>query len=128
MFEIDAENLMDVLHKFQNYYRVSKETMFIEHNNEIIGIYGIRNVNDFTGIPWLLTIEMPVKYINSFLRFSSDKMKALQKEYLILYNYTSEQNKVSHRWSRYLGFTIDEENPLVTPNKKTLFKFEWRKE
>ncbi len=126
--EIGINTIDDVLDKFQAYYQVSKETVLIMREDEAIGIYGIREENDYTAIPWLLTMELSEKVIHSFIKLSILKAKELQKKYNVLYNYTSSENKISHRWLRFLGFTIDENNPLIISDEKILYRFEWRKE
>lgn len=127
-FEINASNKEDILQKFLRYYQVSEETVFIKCKDEVIGIYGVREENNYTGIPWLLTADIPRKYAMSFLRLSIMKFKELQKKYKILYNYTSSENLISQRWLRFLGFTVDTTNPLVISDEKSLYKFEWRSE
>lgn len=57
-----------------------------------------------TGLVWLLGTDLIEAHYISFLRHSVEIMDALMEDYLSLFNYVDDRNRVSIRWLKWCGF------------------------
>ena len=67
-----------------------------------------------TGVPWLLSAEQALDHRKEFLRLSPpviDKMLQIRPK---LVNYVHTENKLSIRWLKWLGFIIENPEPMKT--------------
>lgn len=65
-----------------------------------------------TGVPWLLSAEQALDHRKEFLRLSPsviDKMLQIRPK---LVNHVHVGNKLSIRWLKWLGFTIEDPEPM----------------
>jgi hypothetical protein len=76
------------------------------------------------GIPWMLTSNRFHEIAVPFAQQSKRWFDLLAADYPLLENYVSANNKVSHRWLRHLGFTINKSEPLEIGGV-TFYRF-WR--
>lgn len=67
------------------------------------------------GVPWLLSSSYALEHRREFLRLSPSVVAEMLNICPTLVNHVHCKNKLSIRWLRWLGFTIDEPVPnLVT--------------
>lgn len=66
------------------------------------------------GIPWLLSAEQSLKHKREFLKLSPPVIDEMLDIYPKLINYVHNKNKLSIRWLKWLGFTIENPEPIRT--------------
>ena len=71
-----------------------------------------REILSGVGVPWLLGANAVLKHRSQLLRCSPPIIEDMLKICPILYNHVHIDNIMSVRWLRWLGFTIDEPQPL----------------
>lgn len=86
------------------------------------GVSGMSLVSR-VGTPWLLGTDDICKVSRDFLRHSRPYVEEMQKLYPRLENYVHGDNKLSIRWLKWCGFTVEEEASPI--NDETFFKF-WK--
>jgi len=72
----------------------------------------IDNVLTGSGTPWLLSSNHALKYKREFLIQSPPVIEQMLDVCPRLSNYVHAKNRVSIRWLKWLGFTIDEAVPV----------------
>ena len=77
-----------------------------------------------TGAPWLLGTPAIMKVRHDFLRYCPYFVAAMQGAFPHLENYVHAENRLSIRWLKHLGFTLDEEIPELI-NDEDFYRF-WR--
>ena len=77
-----------------------------------------------TGAPWLLGTPAILAVRHDFLRHCPYFVSAMQSAFPCLENYVHAENKLSIRWLKHLGFTVNEEMPELM-NDEDFFHF-WR--
>lgn len=82
------------------------------------------NLMSVTGAPWLLGTPAIVKVRHDFLRYCPHFVDAMQSAFPRLENFVHVENRLSIRWLKHLGFTVDEEMPEVM-NGEDFYLF-WR--
>ena len=82
------------------------------------------NLMSVTGAPWLLGTPAIVKVRHDFLRYCPHCVDAMQSAFPRLENFVHVENRLSIRWLKHLGFTVDEEMPEVM-NGEDFYLF-WR--
>jgi hypothetical protein len=89
----------------------------------VYAMFGV--THDVTrGIPWMLTSNRFPEIAVPFAQQSRRWFDLLAADYPLLENIVSENNKISHRWLRHLGFTINKSEPLEIGGV-TFYRF-WR--
>lgn len=78
------------------------------------------------GIPWLLGTEYALKYRREFLLKTPGVIKEMLDICPTLSNYVHDANRVSIRWLKWLGFTIDEPE-AIGKNGEMFHRFHIRK-
>jgi hypothetical protein len=85
------------------------------YNEKVCGVFGLAT-HGALGIPWLLSNELPFilsKNRGLFLRTSRQIVMLMQSRVDKLMNIVSLENQESVRWLRWLGFTVDTNNPFT---------------
>ena len=93
---------------------VSRDTMMILIDGEVVGVFGIGVVVALsdTGIPWLLCSQKLVEKASKFLRYNKGYVDRAKKEYVKLHNYVDARNTYAIKWLRWLGFTVEKAAPF----------------
>ena len=60
-----------------------------------------------TGVPWLLGTGLIERHAKLFLRGCPGALDDLQRDFVVLRNLVDARNRLSIRWLRWLGFTIE---------------------
>ena len=92
------------------YYQGNK--MALRINNEIVCVFGVTDLLDSRGIPWMIATNKVYKYKFSFLRACRKIIPVLFSEYHYLENYIDARNEESIEWLQWLGFEILEAKPF----------------
>jgi hypothetical protein len=125
MEEIGAKDINDVVAILERCYQLSKETFLATYRDSVIGIYGLQEYNQYTGIPWLISENIQKEYIQEFLILSKAIVNKWKKEYRVLQNKTSSEHLSAHKWLKYLGFKIHYNEPIIISESLTMYKFDW---
>lgn len=95
-------------------WKMSDSSVIVTVNDEpcvMIGLV-IRDILSGSGVPWLLGTDNALKYKRHFITQVPaiiDEMLAICPK---LYNYVHADNKVSIRWLKRIGFTIEAPLPI----------------
>jgi hypothetical protein len=88
-------------------------------NGEIACIFGIsrQNLLGTKGTIWMLGTKLLETHGIRFLRENKKEIVAISQEFNIIENYCDARNKVTLRWLRWLGFTIEKAQPYGVYNR-----------
>lgn len=77
-------------------------------------MFGVADLNVLTatGAPWLLGTNAVLDHYREFLRQSVWWRERLLERYDVLKNFVHDDNVVSKRWLKWLGFTLHDPMPL----------------
>ena len=76
-----------------------------------------------SGAPWLLGTPAILKVRHDFLRYCPHFIAVMQSAFPCLENYVHAGNRLSIRWLKHLGFTVNEEMPELM-NNEDFFHFQ----
>ena len=76
-----------------------------------------------SGAPWLLGTPAILKVRHDFLRYCPHFIAVMQGAFPCLENYVHAGNRLSIRWLKHLGFTVNEEMPELM-NNEDFFHFQ----
>ena len=93
--------------------RLSDLSMCLEIDGDICCILGLVKVSmvNSIGVPWMLGTHAIMDHKREFMKQSQIVLQHVLAESNELYNYVHDQNRVSIRWLKWLGFTIEEPQP-----------------
>ncbi len=74
----------------------------------LIAIFGYANVDDTTGIPWLLGTTLMKHHAKDLLNSSPPYIKLMRSVFPKLTNIVDVRNKAAIRWLSWLGFSFSE--------------------
>jgi hypothetical protein len=82
--------------------------------DEPLCVFGLvrRDLISGRGTPWMLASESVMKYKRQLLIRAPDVVKEMLVLCPILSNHVHKDNKMSVRWLAWMGFTIDEPEPI----------------
>ena len=122
--EVWASNRNTPIEALMKGWEISNYTTVVTVNDEpcvMIGL-AIRDILSGSGVPWLLGTENALKYKRQFIT----QVPAVISEMLDicprLYNYVHVKNKVSIKWLKLIGFTLEDPLPCG-PNNELFYKF-----
>ena len=72
----------------------------------------IRDFLSGVGVPWLLSAKQALKYKRQFLKLSPPIIEEMLEICPKLINHVHADNKLSIRWLKWLGFTIEDPEPI----------------
>lgn len=92
----------------------SRKVVVVYDDDTPLAILGIvlRDFLSGTGVPWLLSTEQALKHKRQFLELSPPVIEEMMDMCSKLVNYVHADNKLSIRWLKWLGFTIEDAEPL----------------
>jgi hypothetical protein len=73
------------------------------------GVSRLGSLISFTGSPWLLGTPAIAKVAREFLRQCPDYVERMQELFPRLENYIHVENRLSIRWLKWCGFTLETE-------------------
>lgn len=76
----------------------------------ILGLV-IHDILTGSGVPWLLSTEDALKHKREFLKQSPPVIQEMLSICPRLFNHVHIENRISIRWLKWLGFTIDAPQP-----------------
>ena len=82
-------------------------------DGEIACMFGVcrKNLMGDEGVIWLLGTDLLKKHAIKFLRENKKEIVDISSKFTIIENYCDSRNKVTLKWLRWLGFTIEEAQP-----------------
>lgn len=94
-------------------WKLSQYSVVVMVNSEPCVIMGLVNWDllSGSGVPWLLGTERALKYSREFFRLSPPVIDEMLTVCPRLFNYVHAENKISIKWLKWIGFTIDEPMP-----------------
>jgi hypothetical protein len=100
-------------------WKVSDFSVIVTVNDDPCVMFGlvIRDILSGTGVPWLLGTDNALKYKRQFLIQTQPVINEMLTICTRLVNYVHIDNKVSIRWLKWIGFTIDEPLPYGCDNE-----------
>lgn len=98
-------------------------TIVVTDTKEIAGMYGVGELEQGVGIPWLLTAPALEKIYIPFLRQSKQWVKKINKKYPVLTNAVDEDYKVSIKWLQFVGFTFIKRHETWGVGSKPFLEF-----
>ena len=91
----------------------SRRSVVVYDDDIPLAILGIvlRDFLSGVGVPWLLSTEQALKHKRQFLELSPPVIQEMLDMCPKLVNYVHADNKLSVRWLKWLGFTIEDPKP-----------------
>lgn len=91
-------------------WRVSDRSVVVTVGDEPCVMMGlvIRDILTGTGVPWLLGTEGAIKHKRHFIDLVPPVIDEMLSICPRLFNYVHADNKVSIRWLKHIGFTIED--------------------
>lgn len=122
--EIWASNRAAPLEALTVGAEVSKLSAAVWIDDQPVAMLGLR-VNDILsgkGVPWLLSTDTALKHKREFFTLVPDVIEQMLDMCPCLYNYVHAENKVSIRWLKWIGFTVEDAAPYGL-NSELFHKF-----
>lgn len=87
----------------------SNFTVVVMVDDMPIAVFGLSVINALTGLgtPWLLSSEEAMNHKREFFKLSPSIIQEMLSICPKLYNYVHAENKVSIKWLKWLGFTVE---------------------
>ena len=76
----------------------------VNPKNEPVGIFGVTDCKDGTGVIWLLATDGLAKIQIAFLKECRKVVNVLNKKYKILWNFVDCRNQLHIKWLKWCGF------------------------
>ena len=92
-------------------------------DGEVVGMFGIHEINRNVGTPWLMGSDDLTKYKIEFYRLSKEYLNTFMDEYNVLFNYVDKRNWQSIRWLKGLGFQFTKLVSEYGYEKKPFYEF-----
>lgn len=123
--EIWLSNHMKPYEALRRSLELSDLAFTIVHDEGPIAMFGVRcqSVLGGIGIPWLLGTDRIKEVRRQFIYEGRRWLDVLQGDYMVLRNYVHEDNRVSLKWLKSLGFTIMDAQQ-AGPERAWFHKFE----
>ena len=102
--EVMASHGMKPYEALSESYRVSTEMNSIIHEDgSVVGMFGVTNAGSYA-IPWMLGTDKVIETRREFIPQAKKWVEETNEKYPLLFNYVHEDNTVSRRWLKSLGF------------------------
>lgn len=69
-------------------------------------LWGVRQIDEQTGAPWLLATDRLQEVRREFVRQSREEVSKMLASYPRLYNFVHITNTLSQQWLQWLGFDL----------------------
>jgi hypothetical protein len=89
----------------------SKDAWAVLLDGKPQAVFGVGNFGVNSGVPWLVATDEIEKHPVRFYRMSKPMIAILRHKYEHLVNWVDARNKLSLRWLKWAGFTIDDPEP-----------------
>jgi hypothetical protein len=98
-------------------------TCFVEGKPSFMwGVSRVGSLISITGAPWLLGTSAILKVRTEFLRQCPDYVARMQARFPRLENFVHAENRLSIRWLKWCGFTIDDMAEVINGEDFYLFR------
>ncbi|MDT3669525.1 MAG: hypothetical protein ROZ37_04220 [Aromatoleum sp.] len=106
---------------------ISESCRVLRAGDEAVVIFGVVAARAdpilHYGVPWMVASDRIAEIRKGFIEASRIEVEAMHARFPVLYNRVHRDNKVSMRWLRWLGFTI-ETTPTGPDNQFLNFSME----
>ncbi len=92
-------------------------------DGEVVGMFGINEINRNVGTPWLMGSDDLTKHKIEFYKLSKSYLSTFMERYNVLFNYVDKRNWQSIRWLKNLGFQFTKEIADYGYEKKPFYEF-----
>ena len=99
------------------------ESLAIIHKGELIGMFGVAEIEGDIGSPWMLGSDKIPEIKKDLLTQALDWVIETNKNYPLLVNYVDARNKVAIRWLKYLGFNFVRKVPYHGVGRVPFYEF-----
>ena len=96
----------------------SRPGFCVLYEDKPAAIFGAAPVDNNKGCIWLLGTDEIEKHPVTFYRMSKKIFPAIMKDYQYLENYVDARNKLSLRWLKWLGFTVEDAQIMGAENRE----------
>lgn len=128
MREQDAKEVM-YSHGFKPHqaltesFRVSQESNTIIHEDgSVVGMFGVADAGSFAS-PWLLGTDKIIDTRKEFIPQAIEWVARMSDKYPLMFNFVHEDNTVSIRWLKSLGFEFIKLDKEYGVGKKPFYQF-----
>jgi len=91
---------------------LDKNAYVWEYDGKVMCIFGVNPIKDQIGIIWLLGTKFFDEHGNVFIFRCKTVFDEVMRPYKYVLNYVYVENKKSIKWLRWLGFKIEEAEPV----------------
>mgnify|MGYP003672702641 CR=1 FL=1 len=111
--EVWATSMSSPLEALTKSVKSSEQARTGRVNGEIVCMFGVcrQNLLGMRGSVWLLGTDLLKKNAIRFLRETKQEVMDLSQNFIIIENYCDSRNKITLRWLKWLGFTIERARP-----------------
>ncbi|QDP68270.1 MAG: putative scaffold protein [Prokaryotic dsDNA virus sp.] len=121
--EIMYSNGVEPLEALLKCFAGSQECNSIIHEDgDVVGMFGVCDSNIFAS-PWLLGSDKIIDTRKEFIPQAKEWVDRMSQQYPILLNYVHEDNTVSLRWLKSLGFEFIKLDKEYGVGKKPFYQF-----
>lgn len=96
-------------------WKLSNLSSIVEINGELCAMFGVRKMDVLSGrgVPWMLSTNHLVVPANAreFLKGTKSIVAEMLDACPLLQNYVYTKNRLSIRWLKWIGFTIEAAEP-----------------
>ena len=96
-------------------------SMMLDGN--VVGMFGINEINKNVGVPWLMGSPDLTKHKFEFYKLSIEYLNTFMDSYNVLFNYVDQRNTQAIRWLKSLGFQFTKLVPEYGYEKKPFYEF-----
>jgi len=95
-------------------YKSSELCWTVCLKGEVIGMFGAVSggLISTKGVPWFLGSDKVMAERRSWVKNSKKYLSIMLKEYTVLTNYVSADNRASKIWLKWMGFTLYDAEPF----------------
>tara|TARA_B100000795_G_C22698922_1_gene398789 strand:- start:71 stop:529 length:459 start_codon:yes stop_codon:yes gene_type:complete len=120
--EVMASSGLTPIQALTKGFELSKGLSII-HKDELIGMFGVAEVGEDIGSPWMLGSDKIPEIKKDLLTQALDWVIRTNKEYPLLVNYVDVRNKVAIRWLKFLGFSFVRKIPYYGVGRVPFYEF-----
>ena len=126
LVELEYTNDLSPLEAITASYYASEEcNTMIDNNEKIIGMFGIGRIGD-QGKIWMIATPglNDVSIVKQFLHEKKKWLNKVKNNYSRLFNFVYDENTMTKRWLKWLGFELKHHIPQYGNYKKPFWLFE----
>ena len=121
--EVMYSNGLEPLRALQESFKHSCECNSIIHEDgSVVGMFGVSDAGAFAS-PWLLGTDKIIDTRKEFIPQAIEWVNRMSDKYPLMFNFVHEDNTVSIRWLKSLGFEFIKLDKEYGVGKKPFYQF-----